>query len=420
MNILFIGSLNYPPQSPLTLDGGARRMLPLLKHVQQRGHQVIMVIPTLKSSEHHEVYDGFPVYQLGPNNWGPLKLLPYLPGSSLALKAFNKLRKLVSAYDIDIIHVFNPTLIYGIPGWLAARLCHKPLVLEFSDLIINFGIDVGSMNPKSLLTKFGLFAQNKLPFRADMVIATNFIGKMLESKGMPPERISIIPCGASATMFHPEIDAREIREKYNLGDSLVILYQGAVCKAFGIDTLLEAMSKVSHRNGKAKLLIVGFHRSLGRVEFELDEEIIAFKKKTAQLGIEDKVIFTGPQPPEAIPSFIAASDICVNPAPYTLTHRAGSPIKVFEYMAVGKPVVATQLESIEGVVIDGETGLVAKPDAEDIAEKILWLIENPGIRDKIGKNAREKVVAEYEWEKLGDKLIDAYWQAIENRSLRKF
>ena len=85
-------------------------------------------------------------------------------------------------------------------------------------------------------------------------------------------------------------------------------------------------------------------------------------------------------------------------------------------MAVGKPVVSTALESVEGVVIDGETGLVAKPDAEDIAERILWLMENPGIRDKIGRNAREKVVAEYEWEKLGDKLIDAYRQVIENRA----
>lgn len=420
MNILFIGSIKYPPRPPLSLDGGVRRMLPLLKHVQKRGHTVIMVIPTLKSSEHYEVYDGFPVYQLGPNNWGPLKLLPYFPGSSLVLKTFNKLRRLVSAYDIDIIHVFNPTLICGVPGWLAARLCHKPLVLEFSDLVINFGIDTGQMNPKLLLTKLSLFFQNKLPFRADMVIATNFIGKMLESKGMPLEKISVIPCGVSTTMFYPEIDTSEIRQKYGLDDSIVILYQGLVCKAYGIDTLLEAMSKVSKRNKKAKLLIVGFHRNREGVEFERDEEIVAFKEKAAQLGIKDKVTFTGPQPPETIPNFIGAADICVNPMPYTLTCRAGSPIKVFEYMAVAKPVVATALDSVEGVIIDKETGLLAKPNAEDIAGKILWLAQNPGIRDKIGKNARQKVVAEFEWEKLGDKLIDAYWQAIENCSLRKF
>ena len=391
-------------------------MLPLLKHVQKRDHQVIMVLPTAKSSERYEVYGGFPTYWLGPSSWRLLKSVPYLSGGSLALKTFNKLRKLVRDYDIDIIHVFNPIMMCAIPGWLAAKLCHKPLVLEFSDLVVSFGIDTGQANPKSLLTKLELLVQNNSPPRADMVIATNFIGKMLETKGMPPERISIIPCGASATMFHPEIDARGIREKYSLNDSIVILYQGAVCKAFGIDTLLESMSKVSHRNGKAKLLIVGFHRSRGRVEFELDEEIIAFKKKTAQLGIEDKVIFTGPQPPEAIPSFIAASDICVNPAPYTLTHRAGSPIKVFEYMAAGKAVVSTDLESVEGVVIDGETGLVVKPDAEDIAEKILWLVENPDVRNRLGKSAREKVIAEFTWEKLGDELIDAYRQAIENHA----
>lgn len=387
-----------------------------MKHVQKRGHQVIMVIPTLKSSEHYEVYDDFPIYQLGPDNWGPLKLLPYFTGSLLALKTFNKLRKLVSAYDIDIIHVFNPTLICGIPGWLAARLCHKPLVLEFSDLVMNFGIDTGIINHKSLLTKLGLLVQNNLPLRADMVIATNFIGKMLESQGMSPERISIIPCGVNTSIFYPEIDGGKVRKKYGLGDSTVILYQGAVWKAFGIEVLLDAMAKVSQRTrGETKLLIVGFHRNR-EVEFEQDEEIISLKRNAEQLGIKDRVIFAGPQPPEAIPDFIAAADICVNPAPYTVTHRAGSPIKVFEYMGLGKPIVATQLESIEGVIIDGETGVVAKPDAEDMAEKILWLIENPGIRDTIGRNAREKVIAEYEWEKLGDKLIDAYRQAIENRA----
>lgn len=390
-------------------------MLPLLKHVQKRGHQVIMVIPTLKSSEHYEVYDDFPIYQLGPNNWGPLKLLPYFPGSSLAVKTFIKARKLVSAYSIDIIYVFNPTLICGIPGWAVAKLCHKPMVLEISDLVINFGIDMGQMNPKSPLTKLGLFVQNKLPFRADMVIATNFIGKMLLSKGMPPERVVVIPMAADINTFHPRIDGKQIRGRYGLGDSIVILYQGAVYRAFGIDTLIEAMSRVSQKNKDVKLLIVGFHRNRD-VKFEQDDEIVSFKRRAEQLGVKDKVVFTGPKPHEAIPDFIAASDICVNPAPYTIVHRAGSPGKVFEYMAVGKPVISTALESVEGVIIDGETGLVAKPDAEDIAEKILWLAENPRIRDKIGKNAREKIVAEYEWEKLGDKLISAYQQAVENHA----
>jgi len=427
MNILFIGSLDYPERlqyhSPsgevrrMTYDGGVRRMPPLLHHVQKRGHRVIMVIPTMNSADYYEEYDGFPIYHLGPSKWGPVKHSFYLSGSSLAVKTFSRLRKLVKTCDIDIIYVYNPTLICGIPGWIAAKLCHKPMVLEMNDLVINFGIDTGQMNPKSLLTKLGLFIQNKLPFRADMIIATNFIGKMLVSRGMPPERVVVIPMAADINTFHPRRDGTKVKRTFGLGDSIVILYQGRVSKAFGIDTLLKAMARVAQKNNEARLLIVGFHQNR-EVEFEQDEEIISFKRIAEQLGIRNKVIFAGPQPHEAIPDFIAASDICVNPAPYTIVHRAGSPGKVFEYMAVGKPVVSTALESIEGVIIDGETGLLAKPDAEDIAEKILWLAENPRIRDKIGKNAREKVVAEYQWEKLGDKLISAYRQAIENRERR--
>ncbi|MDD5590359.1 MAG: glycosyltransferase family 4 protein [Dehalococcoidales bacterium] len=418
MNILFIGSLNYPPTSPLALDGGVRRMLPLLKHVQKMGHMIIMMLPTLKSSDKYELYEGFHIYKMGPNSNVLLKSLPYVPGSSLILRTTNKLRQLVKNHDIDIIHVFNPTLTCGLPGWFVARLCRKPLVLEFSDLVMHFGIDTGQMNLDSPITRLGLFVQNTMPLRADMVIATNLTGKMLISKGMSPEKISIIPCGASASIFHPDIEARTVRKKYGLEDSVVILYQGLVCKAYGINILLEAMSKVSATNEKAKLMIVGFHRDRERTEFEQDSEIMAFKNRVAQLGIEDKVIFSGPQSPDAIPNFIAASDICVNPMPYTLTCRAGSPIKIFEYMAMAKPIVATQLDSIDGVIIHEETGLLAKPEADDIAQKISLLIENPNIRDNIGRNAREKFIAEYEWEKLGDKLIDAYKQLLENHAKR--
>lgn len=423
MNICFIGSLDYPGQLQyrlptgevrrMTLDGGVRRVLPLLKHVQKRGHRVIMVIPTMTSPDKHEVYDNFPIYHLGPNNWPPFKSSFYLSGSSLATKTFTKARKLVKTHDIDIIYS-SLTLICGPAGWFAAKLCHKPLVLEYHDLIMQFGIEIGQFNPKSLLTKFGLFVQNNLPRRADMVVATNFIGRMLISQGMPSGRVIVIPMAADISAFHPGIDGKEIRGRYGLGDSIVILYQGAVYRAFGIGTLIEAMSKVSQKNKDVKLLIVGFHRNR-EIKFEQDEEIVSFKRRVEQLGIKDKVVFTGPQPHEAIPNFVAASDICVNPAPYTIAHRAGSPGKVFEYMAVGKPVVSTALESVEDVVIDGETGLLAKPDAEDITEKILWLVENPSARARLGKNAREKVVAEYEWEKLGDKLINAFQRVMKNR-----
>lgn len=398
--------------------GGGRRMLPLLKHVKKRGHRVIMIISTMRSSDQYEVYDDFPIYHVGPNKGGPFKSSFHFSGISLALKTFIRARNVVKTHDIDIIHVFNPSLTCGIAGWITAKLYHKPLVLEFSDLIWNLAIDLGEMNPKSMLTKFGLFVQNSLPPQADMIVATNLIKQMLASKGTPIEKISVIPCGANTSTFHPEMDGKDIRERYGLGDSIVILYQGLVCKAYGIDTLLEAMSKVLKENKKVKLLIVGFHPNMG-IEFDQDEEIISLKRKVEQLDIGDKVIFTGPQPQESIPNFIAASDICVNPMPYTLTCRAGSPVKVFEYMAMGKAVVATALESVEDVVIDGKTGLLARSDAEDIANKILWLVENPDNRDKMGRNSREKVVDEFGWDKLGDKLIDVYQQAKETHSKKK-
>lgn len=423
MNICFVATIEYPGRLQYLPSGearretfrdGVRRVLPLLKHAQKRGHKVILVIPMIESLDRYEVYDHVPIYRVGATNWTPLKSSLYLSGSSLVVKTLNKLRKLVKAYDIDIIHIYNPTLICGVPGWIAAKLCHKPFVLDISDIVPYLQVEAGQTSPSSLLTKLGLLVQNNLPSRADMVTATNFITQVLISNGMPPERISVIPAGVDISAFHPGIDGKEIRGRYHLGNSVVILYQGEMSGVVGIDTLLEAMFRVSQKNKDIKLLLVGYHVNR-KVEFDQDKEIISFKRKAEQLGIKDRVIFTGPQPHETVPYFIAASDICVNPVPYTITHRAASPAKIFEYMAVGKPVVATAMESVEGAIIDGETGLLTKPEGKDIAEKVLWLAGDSGTRHRMGRSARKKAVAEFAWDKIGDRVIDVLRQAIETQ-----
>jgi len=411
MNILFIGSLDlqYPSR-----DGGVRRMLPLLEHIRKKRHKVIMVVPTMKSRDESGVFENFPVYHVGPARRKVLQSSYYFSGISLAVKTFIKIKKLVKINNIDVIYAFNPTLICGFPGYFAAKFCHKPLVLEMNDLVMNLGIEAGVFQPKSVLTKLGLLVQNKLPLHANMVITTNFINKMLLSQGMSPEKITVIPMAADIENFHPQKNGAIIRQRYGLSNAMIILYQGAVRTAFGIGVLLDAIAVVSQNTQtELKCLIVGFHRNR-EVEFDQDDEIISLKNKSKHLGINDSVIFTGPQPHEEIPDFIAAADICVNPAPYTIVHRAASPAKVFEYMAVGKPVISTNLESVANIIIDGETGLLAEPNEQSLAERILWLIENPAQRAIIGRKAREKVVAEYQWEKLGDKLIDAFKHTVAN------
>ncbi len=98
MNICVITVLDYPgkvqynsatgEEKKVTFDGGVRKMIPLLKHIQKKGHRVIMVIPSMKSHDQYEVYDGLPIYHVGPSNWFPLKRSFYLSGTSLALEIF--------------------------------------------------------------------------------------------------------------------------------------------------------------------------------------------------------------------------------------------------------------------------------------------------------------------------------------------
>ncbi|MCD6375026.1 MAG: glycosyltransferase family 4 protein [Caldisericaceae bacterium] len=121
------------------------------------------------------------------------------------------------------------------------------------------------------------------------------------------------------------------------------------------------------------------------------QELVEFNQ---QKGNEEWIRFLGRIPHAQIQQYIAMMDVAISPhaTPYS------SPMKILEYMAMEKAILAPDMENIRDILEDGRTALLFKPDdAQSLKEKLLKLINNPDLRQQLGKNARQDVIAKFTW-----------------------
>ena len=204
------------------------------------------------------------------------------------------------------------------------------------------------------------------------------------------DKVVLTHAGVDAE-FKP-VDAREVWEKYGLEGKKVVVYVGELSEWHGADLLIDIAEKVEG----VKFLMVGKNLELLREEVE---------KK----NVVGKFVFTGFVKYEKVPEYIFAADIAV--APYRKTDGMKvfyfSPIKIFEYMACAKPVVASDVEVVKDIINENRCGLLAKQgDAGDFAEKIKMLLEDEALRKRFGDNGRKAAIGKYTWERVAEEIYD--------------
>jgi len=225
------------------------------------------------------------------------------------------------------------------------------------------------------------------------------------------DRLVFVEASADTEKFRPnEAWGRMVREKYGLGGAVVVGYVGTFAGWHGIEDLIHASLIVARRCPNVRFLMVG-------PNYEWAERL------TAERGVKNLFTFTGPIPYDQVPWFINAADVLVapyNPARSELRRRygIGSPLKLFEYMACGKPVVATAVPPIRRVVRDGVNALLVPPgDVNALADAIIRLIEDPPFAGRLGKTARKEVVGRYSWEHFASRLQDLMGEVLEETAL---
>ena len=180
--------------------------------------------------------------------------------------------------------------------------------------------------------------------------------------------------------------------------SRTVVYAGQLYRWKGVDTLLSAMALLP----EARLTVLGGRGSLD------DPDLQACQQRAGELGIADRVDFRGFVPHAEVRRTIAGAGVAVLPLPDNLMARYfTSPLKLFDYMAAGAPIVASDLPTVREILEDGDNALLVSPeDPSALAAAIRRLHVNPGLADRLRRTAFEQV-ASYTWDARAARIIEA-------------
>ena len=237
---------------------------------------------------------------------------------------------------------------------------------------------------------------------ADLVLpTTKWMLDDYAQKGIKRAKMMPFLNGIDITRFE-NANGEGVRERYGLGDSNVVIYLGTMDKLRQLDVLIRAFSKVKENEEDVKLLMVGDGTDRSNLE-----------RLAGELGIADTIMFTGQVYSHEIPNFIVAADIGVSAVPPLDFYKLSSPIKMFEYMAMGKPVVANEeIPEQKEIIKESGGGILVKFEAESFAEGIIKLLDNPEMAKEMGRRGREWVVKNRSYERLAREVEKRYFELL--------
>jgi glycosyltransferase involved in cell wall biosynthesis len=282
---------------------------------------------------------------------------------------------------------------FGIAGLKLSKKLALPFVLE-----VNAPITIEQKKVHSpFFQRVGAWVERKLLSEADRIlVVSNELKKYVLKFNVAPDKISVVPNGVDINLFNPRVSEAKIRDKYGLNKSNIVCFIGGLFPWHGAENIIKVANEMADSHPEVKFLIVG--------SGPLEEELRAMAGKN--------VIFIGTVKHELIPEYLAASDIAVAPYP-KMDLFYFSPIKLFEYMASGKAIIASNMGQIGEVIEHEKTGLLIEPgNLWALKENIEYLLDNPQMRRKLGRNAR-KATESYTWENNVKRVMEIYEELVD-------
>lgn len=284
-------------------------------------------------------------------------------------------------------------------GLKLAKRYNVPFVLEFNSSEVwtsrNWG---GKLKYEKLSERI---EQMNLGGADLIVCVSDELRDTLVGRGIDRNKILVDYNGVDERKYTPDINGDKIREKYNLREKTIIGFSGSFGKFHGAEKLAEVYGNLIRRDEKYRintcLFLIGEGVTLPLV-----------KRIVKRFKMEDCVICTGSVPFEDMPSYLAACDILV--APHVRNKDGsdffGSPTKLFEYMAMGKAIAASDLNQIGDILTNNETALLFEPEnIEQMENALISLVDDEKLRNRLGINARADVISKYTWDIHVDRIL---------------
>jgi len=306
-----------------------------------------------------------------------------------SLYALN-ISQVIRRNNIDLIHA-HFAYPEGLAGLLAKRVTGKPLIVTVHgyDILTEESVKYGLRLNKN----FDAIIKWVLNEADAVITASNATFKEAHKIISAHENIYLIPNGVDVQRFNPHLNGSYLKEKLKIGEDKVVFTLRHHKPVYGIEFLIKAVPLVL-REKKDITFVVGGDGPLRHYHEKLAEK----------LNVKNKIIFTGRIPHDEVLFYYSVSDIVVVPS---LQEAFG--LVVSEAMACGKPVIGTNVGGIPDQIIDGYNGFLVKPRSpKDIAEKIIWLLENQEEAKVMGMRGRKIVEEKFNIERRIDKIIELY------------
>lgn len=304
-------------------------------------------------------------------------------------------KKMLELIDGDVIYAVKPQpTSYGIG--LLKRLSWKlPLVLDIDDWEVGFHLQskskfieefcLSGRHPNGLLYTY---LMEKLTFLADdITVSSRFLQKKFGGV--------IVPHGRDTEAFDPQkFDGQFFRGKYGFTNEKLIVFFGTPRPYKGVEDIIQAIQQIERKD--LRVVIVG----------ATDDE---YSRKLKRIGTNNIQIF-GMQPFSKIPEFLSMADMVVLPQHSTSSAVGQVPAKVFDAMAMAKPIIATDVSDLSKIL--NGCGLIVEPgNIRALSDGIRWILDNENEAQMLGNKAREKCIKEYSWnamEKTLSGIFDKY------------
>lgn len=205
---------------------------------------------------------------------------------------------------------------------------------------------------------------------------------------IPQQKRELLPNGVDIKLFSPQ-PCGHIKEKYGLEDSFVVGHVGVLREWLDMEPLFIAIRELASKNN-IKLLIVG-----GGAGHDKTVELARY------LGVLDNTVFTGTVPYNQVPEYISCFNVGVIPFKQDNVSNNSLPLKLFEYMSCGVPVIATHVNAIEKIF--GQR-IRFVSNANEYIQEIMELYQDPKLCSRLGSEGRRIIADEYQWSSIAKKL----------------
>jgi len=388
MNILMI----HPHDIHSSAEPWTVRIIYLAREFEKKGHKVKLVYFPLEwaNQKPTSVSDNITAIPLSRKHGPHIFLLNIFTVWKLAGWA-------------DIVHFQKCFYHAAVPAMIAALLRNRHLHYDWDDWEVKiYEVSTQSGFLRNLIRNFLAVLENNIPKAVNTVsVASHRLKSECRKLTKHNDRIFDAHVGADLLRFNPDVSGLAIRQKYGITKPL-ILYLGQLHGGQYVELFIQTAAKLIQEHRKDILfMIVGDGYLAGEL-----------KKMAREMDLDGSLIFAGAVSHELVPQYIAAADVCVACFEENEVTLCKSPLKVVEYLASGKAIVASRVGEVPEMLSDA--GVLTMPgDPDSLALGIIKVLSDPKFKNNIQKSARKRAEEKYNWEVTAGNLLRAYSKSCE-------